>query len=310
MTAKNKTLFANIAMLTAAAIWGLSFVVMKTTLDDVPPNTILALRFSVGALALSFTLFRNKLTLKKIGSGALTGAALYLAFAAQTYGLQGTTASKNAFITVVYVVLVPVFTWLIKKERPNIRVLISAVLCFLGIGLLVLTDRLTIGYGDALTFICGCLFAVHIVLVGLFEKECGVMLITFMQFFFAAVFAWGAALVTEPMPIVMPVQALPGLLYLSLGSTLLGFTLQNIGIRLSKPSVAALILSTESMFACLFGVLLLGDQMTVRMWAGALVIIVSLVLAQINIKGKAKKDSQQEESVNKAPVSLSASDKL
>jgi drug/metabolite transporter (DMT)-like permease len=64
------------------------------------------------------------------------------------------------------------------------------------------------------------------------------------------------------------------------------------------------------MFACLFGVLLLGDQMTVRMWAGALVIIVSLVLAQINIKGKAKKDSQQEESVNKAPVSLSASDKL
>jgi drug/metabolite transporter (DMT)-like permease len=310
MTAKSKTLFANLAMLTAAAVWGLSFVVMKTTLDNMPPNTILALRFSAGALALSYTLFRNKLTLKKIAYGALTGAALYLAFAFQTYGLTGTTASKNAFITVVYVVLVPIFNWFIKKERPNIRVLSSALMCFSGIGLLVLTDRLTISYGDALTFICGCLFAIHIVLVGLFEKECGVMLITFMQFFFAAVLSWGAAAITDPMPVLIPKEAWPGLLYLSIGSTLLGFTLQNIGIRLSKPSVAALILSTESMFACFFGVLLLGDKMTVRMWAGAFVIIVSLALAQINIKGRAKKNFQKEECVNKDSASLPASDEV
>lgn len=310
MTVKTKTVLANFMMLFAAAIWGLSFVIMKTTLDDIPTNTILALRLSAGALGLCFTLFRNKLTLKKIGYGAVTGAALYSAFAFQTYGLAGTTASKNAFITVIYVVLVPVFNWFFKKERPSVRILVSALLCFLGIGLLTLTDRLTVGYGDALTLICGCLFAMHIVLIGLFEKKCDIMFLTFMQFFFSAVFAWGAAVITEPMPVVIPQGSVPSLLYLCFGSTLLGFTLQNIGIKLSKPSVAALILSTESMFACFFGVLLLGELMTVRMWTGAAVIIVSLVLAQISLKPKIQKDLEEEESVNKEPGSLPASDEV
>ncbi|OQB24929.1 MAG: EamA-like transporter family protein [Firmicutes bacterium ADurb.Bin182] len=307
MKRKTKTILANLMMLTAAAVWGMSFVVMKTTLNVIPANTVLALRFTAGALGLCYTLFKHRLTLKKAGAGALVGAVLYAAFALQTFGLKYTTASKNAFITVVYVVLVPVFYWFVKKDRPSLRIACSALLCFFGIGLLTLTDAFTVGLGDALTLVSGGLYALHIVLVGLYEEKCDVVFLTFLQFFFAAVYSWGAALLTEPLPVTIPSGSWPSLAYLCLLSTLLGFTFQNIGIKYSEPSVAALILSTESMFACLFSVVLLGDELTLRMWAGALCIIVSLVWSQT--RSKSRKDTGAP-CVNEDPHSLPSSEEV
>ena len=285
---KARRLLANCMLLVTGAIWGGGFVVMKNALNSISTNYLLAIRFTIGALGLSYTLFSKKHPLEKrtLLGGLITGFLLYGAFAVQTYGLMFTTAGKNALITAVYVVLVPLVLWVWKGLRPSGRVIAAALLMLFGIALLSLHGEGGVNIGDMLTLLCGALYAVHICAVDNFA-DLDVMQLTCLQFAFAAGFAWLGGLCFETFPARFTPSMLWELAYCGLAATLLALTMMNVGIKYASPTYASLFMSTESAFGCLFGVIFLGELFTGRMAAGCLLILAALVFSQLPAKESA-----------------------
>lgn len=278
---------AKAALFTAALIWGISFFIVKDTVDAIPPNFLLAIRFTIGFLVLAF-LFHRRLHLlnrEYILSGALIGLCLFLAYSSQTIGITDTTPGKNAFLTAVYCVIVPFLFWLVDKKRPDRYHITAAVFCLTGIGLVSLTEDFTIRMGDALTLLGGFFYALHIVVVAKLAKDKAPMLISTLQFGYAAVFSWIVTLLFEPAPSmsVMTADVIGGILFLALGCTALGLSLQNFGQKYTHPAAASILLSLESVFGVLFSVLCYGEQVTGKLLLGFALIFVAVIVSETKL---------------------------
>jgi drug/metabolite transporter (DMT)-like permease len=283
---KNKRIMADIMLLTTAIIWGSAFVVMKNTLDAVSPNYILAFRFSAAALILGALLFKRvrAFKLKDVLCGALMGIFMYLGYYVQSVGLIYTTAGKNAFITAVYVIIVPFLYWITRKRRPSGYNVAAAIVCLVGIGLLSLGGDLSVNIGDALTLLCGIFYAIHIVLTSMFTETRDALALTVVQFAVSGLIAFVMAFATESFPTNLNAGSIGSLAYLCIVATLLALTMQNIGLKYAEPSHASLLMGTESFFGAMFGVLLLGESFTVRTGFGAVLIMAAVVISETQLK--------------------------
>ncbi|MBP3709213.1 MAG: DMT family transporter [Treponema sp.] len=288
MTGKRISFFAACGLLLASCIWGFAFVIVKDSLDYIGAIYMMAFRFSIATVALAL-LFAKQLKLLNSAywkNGAMLGAFLFFAYAFQTVGCKYTTAGKNAFLTTMYVMLVPLFSWPLYKKRPKWYVFTAAAISILGIGLLALSNDdgiLSMNKGDALTLVCGVFYAAHI----LYMEKCNVdqspILLTVLQFFFAAIFSWIVAPFFDgafPFAAVKNSRVIVSMLYLGLLSTMVAFALQNVGLKYVQSSLVALLLSFESVFGVLFSTLLLHERLTVRMIVGCVFIFFAVVLAQ------------------------------
>lgn len=272
------------ALLSAALIWGLSFVVIKNALDVFPPMLLLAIRFTGAAAILAAVFFRR---LKKIEKGLLlnaaaAGACLFLAYASQTIGITDTTPGKNAFLTAIYCVIVPFLFWATGGERPNLWNLLAAALCLAGIGLVSLSEGLTIGMGDGLTILGGFLYAVHIVVL---SKRCGgydASLVTIVQFLSAAVCAWIAAAFTETFPPASAFtwQSAWELSYLTVLASAAAILFQTFGQKHAQPAAASILLSQEAVFGVACSALLYGEELTLRLVLGFAVIFLAVITSE------------------------------
>lgn len=280
-----KAWVAELMMLVACIIWGSAFAVMKDTLGTIPPNYILAFRFTIAALVMGAFLWKKlrHLTKKEWLAGLVLGGLLYVAYVTQTIGLQYTTAGKNAFLTAVYVVLVPFMLWAARHIRPDKFNVSAAVLCLVGIGILSLEGDFSMNIGDLLTLVSGVIYGVHIVAVSFFTGSHDVMRITWLQFLFAALFAWCGGALTEPFPAQWSVGAICSILYLGVFATLLALTMMNIGIKHVEPSHASLLMSTEAFFGCLSGVVFLGEPLGWRMFVGGALILVAMIVSETKL---------------------------
>ena len=268
----------------AALIWGTSFFIMKNALDSLPVYALLAIRFTAGAILLSIVCLKKwkDFTVDYLWRGAVVGGFLFTAYTVQTFGLSLTTPSKNAFLTAVYCVLVPFFTWMVVHRRPDRYNIAAAVLCVAGVGLVSLNEALTINVGDLLTLLCAVFYAAHIVAVEKLSPGKDIYLITIFQFAFAALYSWMFALTTE----VFPTQALRDpavflpLAYLCVMATTVALLFQNVGQIWSDPASASVILSLESVFGVLFSVLFYGDPVTARLVVGFALIFVAVLCSE------------------------------
>lgn len=271
-------------LLLTALIWGFAFVVVKNSLDLIPPIYMLAFRFTIASAALALILFRRlrRITRRDLQSGAILGVFLFAAYALQTIGCQYTTAGKNAFLTTIYVILVPFLHWLINRRRPDLYVIGGALLAMVGIGLLSLQGEGGIALGDLLTLLCGIFFAVHIVYIDRYTLAQDPAILTVLQLATAAVLSFLLApLIDGPFPAqALHPEAVTGMLYLGLLSTMLGFLLQNVGQKYTTPSTASLLLSFESVFGVLFSTLFLHEAMTARMLLGCLLMFIAVLLVE------------------------------
>lgn len=277
-----KEILADGLLLLTALIWGSAFAVVKNTLDSFPPAAIIAMRYTIGAL-LTGILFRKHLkglSRADVARGALVGLLLSAAYIVQTIGLQFTTAGKNAFLTTVYVLLVPFGCRVLYREELSRANYIAAGMMLLGIGLLSLdAESGGLNIGDMLTLLCGALFAAHIISVDRCQGRTNVYALIVLQFAFAALFALVYALIFERgMPLDFSVGSVGGLLYLAVFSTTIAMSLQNIGQSMAPASHAAILLSLESVFGVLFSCLLLGEVLTLKMALGFAVIFAALVV--------------------------------
>lgn len=277
-----KTWMADGILMLTAIIWGTGFVVMKNTLDSVPPAAIIAIRYTIAAM-LTAVLFRRHLAGIRRGDvarGALVGLLLALAYIVQTIGLNYTTAGKNAFLTTVYVLLVPFGSWLIFGQKLGRRNFLAAGLMLAGIGCLSLDGESGgLNIGDLLTILCGVFYAAHIMAVERCQRRTNTYALIVLQFAFAAAFAAGYHLLFErSLPVRFSAGTVGSLLYLSVFSTTIAMSLQNIGQSMAPASHASILLSLESVFGALASCIFLGEAVTVRMLLGFAVIFAALVV--------------------------------
>ena len=277
----------------AAFIWGSSFFIMKDTLDAMPVQYLLAIRFTTGAVLLGLLCWKKwrDFTPGYLWRGGIIGGFLYLAYSIQTYGLARTTPSKNAFLTAVYCVLVPFLYWAFARVRPDRYNVLAAVLCVAGVGLVSLTGDLTVTAGDGLTLICAVFYASHIVAVAKVSPGKDIYLLTVFQFAFAGLYAWAGGVLFETFPaqaLTRPEVLLP-LAYLAVMATTVALLFQNVGQVWSDPASASVILSLESVFGVLCSVLFAGDQVSGRMLAGFALIFIAVVCSETKFSFLRKK---------------------
>ncbi len=268
----------------AAIIWGTSFFIMKNALDNIPVFFLLAIRFTAGAVLLALVCGKKwkNFTPDYIWRGAVIGGCLFLAYSVQTFGLDRTTPSKNAFLTAVYCVLVPFLYWAAARQRPDRYNIAAAVLCVTGVGLVSLNGDLSVNFGDVLTLVCAFFYAAHIVAVAKVSPGKDIYLLTVFQFAFAALYAWILGGLTETFPaqvLTQPAVFLP-LAYLCVMATTVALLFQNVGQIWSDPASASVILSLESVFGVLFSVLFYGDQVTAPMALGFVFIFVAVMCSE------------------------------
>lgn len=287
MTEKWMRKLAKPMLFAAAFIWGSSFFIMKNSLDALPVQYLLAMRFTAGAVLLALAClgrWRN-FSAGYLWRGGIMGLLLYLAYAIQTYGLALTTSSKNAFLTTTYCVMVPFLHWFMDKARPDRYNLAAAVLCVAGVGLVSLSGDLAVNAGDGLTLVSAVFFAAHIIAVSRFSRGRDVSLLTVFQFAGAGLLAWLGGALTETFPaaaLADPSVSLT-LLYLAVMPTTVALLFQNVGQAYSDPVSASVILSLESVFGVICSVLFVHDQVTVRMGLGFALIFAAVLCSETKL---------------------------
>ncbi|HEX2938057.1 MAG TPA: EamA family transporter [Ruminiclostridium sp.] len=299
MNTKNRSLVSELGLLFITVIWGSAFVVVKNTTASIPPSYIIAIRFGIAALLMPVFFFNRikKIDLRSIKSGAILGILLYAAYYFQTLGIEYTTAGNNAFLTAVYVVLVPFLYWITKNQKPDICNILSAFVCIIGIGFLSLHSGFSVNIGDMLSLLCGAVFAAQITGVSILTEKTDPILLSFTQFTFTSLAALLVSLFTERFPASLGMDSVWALLYVGIFSTLVALVLQNVCQKYVPPSKASLIMSLESLFGTLFGILFLEESLTARTFIGCLLIFAAILISElkpsflIGRKGKVNREA-------------------
>jgi drug/metabolite transporter (DMT)-like permease len=275
-------------LLITAFMWGSGFVGMAMGLEHFTVFQLMAGRFTLATLLLSI-IFYKKLRLinwQILWQGALLGAILFGAFVLQTYGLSYTTPSKNAFLTSINVLIVPIIAFVIYKRGFDRYEVIAAIIAVIGIGFLSLTDSFTIHIGDMLSILCAVAFAFDIFYTNVFVKKNDALALTIVQFMAASLFSIIGVLVLGEIPTTVTAEGFGIILYLAVFCTLVAYVCQNIGMQFANPTKSAIILSMEALFGTLFSVFVLSELLTGRMLIGCILILLAVLLAEVKPKFK------------------------
>ncbi|HEY9089870.1 MAG TPA: DMT family transporter [Anaerolineaceae bacterium] len=282
-----------ILLFITALIWGTSFVAQRVGMERIGPFTFTASRFLIGALSLLVFILITGATgaaarpsspashrADLLKGGLACGLALFMAISFQQFGLQYTSAGKAGFITALYILLVPVFGLFLRKNVSP-RVWLGVILAITGLYLLTVTEGFSIGRGD-LIVLCGTVFwAVHILVIDHFAAKVEASKLSFLQFLIAGVISAAVAGAVEVMEFSAIWKSAAPILYAGVVVVGIAYTLQVFGQKHASPSIAAIILSLESVFAVLSGMLLLGETLTGREIAGCILMFAAVLIAEI-----------------------------
>ena len=292
---------ANLVCLLVAAIWGGGFIATDAALQTFDPFTVLMIRF-IGASIVSILVCvtsRVKISKEALVRGSISGVLMYLAFAFQTFGLFLTNTGQNAFLTAVNVVLVPYIVWLLWKKKPSNRQLVASIVCLAGIACLSLSKGyFSFSFGDCLSLTCALFFACHIISLEYATKNSNSVAINAVQMSVAALLSIPLALGLETIPKNITMHAYLSCGYMILIATYLAFQLQTLAQKYTDASSASVLLCTESLFANVFGFLLLHEAKSPIMILGGLLIFLSVILTEYSgqfILSKPQKDSKIDE---------------
>lgn len=279
---------ANLVLLLAGAIWGMGFIAQSTAMDALGPLTFIGLRFLVAtAFIAPFAWFEARRAETQVGKGDLLGfvwigLALFGGMALQQYGLTITSVTNAGFLTGLYVVIVPILSFLVLRIAPNPIVWPAVALSFIGIWLLAGGDMIALNAGDLLTIACAFLWAVQVLLVGRYSSGSGrPIALSLVQFAVCSALGLLAAVVVEDIRLADILAALPEILFAGVFASGVAFTLQVVGQRYTTAPQAAIFLSTEALFAAIFGAVLLGERILPIGYLGGILIFLAILLVEV-----------------------------
>ncbi|WP_156948268.1 DMT family transporter [Marinobacterium jannaschii] len=275
---------SHLLLMSVAAIWGFAFVAQSAGMDYLGPHSFNAARFLLGALSLVplwFLMGKKRLPQGKtlLWGGLAAGTIMFGGFSFQQIGLLYTTAGNAGFITGMYIVLVPI-AGIFLGQTTNRQVWAGVILAVLGLYSLSIGPDLTIGYGDMLELIGALFWTAHVIIIGWLSRKVDAIGLSITQFLVAAVWATIAAMLYETPSLGDFGAAWMPLLYAGIASSGIACTLQIIAQRRVEPSVTALILSTEAIFAVLGGWMLLGEHFGSKELLGCSLMLAGMLVSQ------------------------------
>ena len=299
---KHNKYISMLLLLLASFLWGFAFVA-QDLVKDIPPITVGMVRWFIGALFLFFVIMvsdkvskngRNLISKKgfdftknEIMGGIATGIIVSVASIFQQKGIsEGTSGGKAAFITALYVVLVPIYALFLKK-KIKLNVWVAIVVAVIGFYFLCITEDLTIVPSDIWIILSAAIYPIHILAIDHFAPKGDCIRMSCLQFFFAFLISGVSVLVIEPEINWGEIATHIGpFLYLGICSSGIAYTLQIVGQRNVHPAVASLILSLESVFGLLGAVIILGTELTLKEYIGSGMIFFAVLISQIEFKKK------------------------
>ena len=285
------------ALLFNTLIWGGTFALIKNALIDISPMLFLGFRFSIAALIfLPFVHKYLKQTNRKtLIAGSILGLFYFSGFAAQTFGLNLTTATKSGFITGTFVIFIPILQLIIEKRKPKWFNVIGVILVLIGLVLLSSNQENALSFfqqigsdfnlGDLLTLICALLFAFQVVYVDVFTKKYDYLPMVFVQLLITGLggflfsFSFSAAGL-ENLKFTFNNNVIISLIYTSIFASIIATVIQLKFQKSVSPTKAGIIYSIEPIFAAVFAYFLLSEKISNFGLIGCILIFIGLIVSE------------------------------
>lgn len=272
-----------IALILITLIWGGTFLTVQYGLNFSSPMFFVGCRFAAATLAVGLISLSDLkgMTKQDLYAGSLIGLTIVLGYGTQTIGLQSISSSESAFLTALYVPLVPVLLWLIFRKIPHVMTWIGSIFAF--VGLIFLTgngfQQISLNFGQSLTILGSIAIALEIIFIGYFAGKVNIQRVTVIQLAVASLLAFAS------MPLVGE-HHLPDFSWilvaitvgLGLASALIQLTM-NWAQRSVAPSQAAIIYAGEPVWAALFG-RIAGERLPILALLGGLLVVVGVILSE------------------------------
>ena len=296
-----KKLKGPLLLLITAFLWGTTFVAQSLGSDHVGAFTYNAGRFiTTGIILLIISLIRKRNVKEYIPTNKnvkwifimsiFVGVALFLGATFQQLGINITKSpSKSGFISSLYMMFVPIIGYFIKK-KPKSIIWLYLVVAIVGSYMISINGEFRLELGDILTLICAVMFAVQIVLVDIVNPHIDSIKLSAIQFMVAGVLSIIFMLFTETINFNDIYRALPAIMYAAIFSGCIAFTLQIVAQKSTEPTIASMIMSLESVFALISGVVILKEELTLKLIIGCSLIFIAVICAQIDFKKLFKKN--------------------
>ena len=274
-------------LLLAAFIGGGGFISVKYLLDwGYDPYQVIFGRFLMASLCMGIVYHKRlrKITKKEWKVGSILGALLAAMFVLMTVGLLYTTPSINAFLVNIQAVLVPFICWGVFRQKPTRNHFIAALMTLIGVCCLSLTADFRIDFGAALSLLAALAFSMQMAFLGNLTDGCDSVHIAITE---------NVSMLLMMVVVLnftgwdMPAMTLPSFgnfFFLGAFCTAAYFALQSAGQQITSPNKAAIIITSESIFAAIFSAILYGERMTPRGYIGCIIIFAAMMLAEQPVK--------------------------
>jgi len=289
---------SKLLLIIAAIVWGFAFVAQKAGMESIGPMAYNGLRFLIGSASLlpviwffdiqpNYTSSTIKNRPNLWIAGLISGSVLFAAATLQQIGIVYTTAGNAGFVTSIYVIIVPILG-LIFKQKVSMATWFGAILALIGLYFLSISQGLTLVIGDVLVLFSAVFWAIQVLLASYYSQKVNIIKLAAIQFALTGVLSLIISFFTETYGIQNIINSAIPILYGGVLSVALAFTLQLVAQKNVIPSHAAIILSTESLFAAVGGWLLLNEQLSNIEILGAGLMLVGVILSQLNITKRIK----------------------
>lgn len=305
---RRQVILANIMLITATIIWGFNFIFQKDASGVVGPLTFIFVRYFLGAITILIFILatekrkpieeRTPYTKESFRKLFILGCVICIPhvicqFFCQ-WGIGFTTASKAAFLTATYIVVIPILAFIIFRKKTSLNALLGVVIGVVGLYNLSITGDFHINPGDAFVMIGASFGAFHILMISrLVQSNTNGIHLTCIEFFAGACYSLILALLIEKPTFAQLWECMDSLLFAAILGTGICQMLQVSAQKYTDPTVAALIMSLESLFGAIAGVIFLGETFTAKELFGAAVLTVAVVIAQLNPKPKKASDGSE-----------------
>ena len=274
---------AELALLLLAFFWGITFPLVKIALNFCSPFLFLTIRFVLGTLIVWAVYCKKTASIDKatLKAGIMLGVLLFLGYAFQTVGLKYTAASKSAFITGLFVVMVPPLSVLIIKEKPKLFSLIGVILAISGLWLMTRPKGSEFNLGDLLTLFCAISFSFHVIYVQIYNRMFDFEKLVFVQLLTTTILSIPSMFLFETIKFAYNPNLLLAILVTALFATALGITIQNRMQKDTTATKASVIYTMEPVFAGVFSYLILGEILGTVGIVGAGLILSGMLCSEL-----------------------------
>jgi drug/metabolite transporter (DMT)-like permease len=279
----NKEFKADISLFIATIVWGSSFPIVSLALKDFPPYSFVMLRYLLATVMLLPLCFKRLKNINKetVIAGGIIGVTVFAGTVLQTAGLVYTTPSKSGFITGLNVVVVPILIAIIYKKFPDVRTIMGVIISLVGLGVMSLSGKMSLNFGDILTIVGAIMFSIQILVVDKYATNVDILLLTFVEFFATGIFSIIPAGIIERFNFNFNFMSIFGIAYTALFCTVIAYLIQNNMQPYTNPSHAAIIYLAEPVFSAIFSTFI-GDRLTGRTLVGCILIFLGMIV--INLK--------------------------